>query len=200
MKLAFQGPGIFTTIRKSGVEPKKVYAQIQIHMNFTAGQLQVRLGTPQTIAGFGVTTRITPVLLNQTVGTFNPGYTLGNVQSRKRGGSQVSEKITVSSRAAVLGQKFEWLAREFLEHECGGEQARLDRIQPHAIFVVRNTFGFMSHEHGIYEPGDRLLITKATSLDVHTDVFHLGRKQASVEWSRKAFDSLVKAFTIEIVN
>jgi hypothetical protein len=165
-------------------------------MTTTIDGVSIKHGETHTYRHFGHKTLVTPVMLAVPYENFREGKIIGKIQTRHIFGMRRQESATFSRDAAVLGHDYDWLVREFKDNECGGRQARLNRIQPAREYCATRTFGYLAHNPCIYERGDLILVKAADTDTITTEVSRTARPTQTLQWTRESFEALINTFAI----
>jgi len=165
-------------------------------MTTTIDGVSIKHGATHTCRHFGYKTLVTPVMLAATYENFAEGKIIGTIQTRHIFGRRRQESVTFTRDAAVLGHDYGWLVREFKDNDCGGRQARLNRIQPGREYCATRTFGYLAHNPCIYARGDLILVTAADTDTIRAKVVRTGSATETLRWKRESFEALIDTLAI----
>ena len=164
-------------------------------MKVTVKDLTLTTGATKTQSFGNHSTRTTPVILAEPYRQFRAGTEIGRIQTtRYKSGRQSSASF--AHGMAVLHHDRDWLVRQFKEEECGEREARLERIRPGQVYLIRRTFGYLPHAVCCYEPGCVIKVTASNHASVETQVTHPKDKPRIVRWKSDAFRSLVESLAL----
>ena len=165
-------------------------------MTIAIDDVRIKHGETHIYNHCGYKTLVTTVMLAAPYSNFPEGKIIGTIQTRHFFGTRRQESATFNHGRAVLGHDYDWMVREFKDNECGGRQARLNRIQPGREYCATRTFGYLAHNPCIYARGDLILVKEIDTNTITTDVTGTGRTTQTLQWKRESFDALINTFAI----
>lgn len=165
-------------------------------MTTTIDGVSIKHGATHTYRHFGYKTLVTPVMLAAPYENFPKGKIIGQIQTRHIFGMRRQESATFTRDTAVLGHDYDWLVREFKDNDCGGRQARPNRIEPGREYCATRTFGYLAHNPCIYGRGDVIVVTAADTATITTEVIRTARPTQTLPWKRESFEALINTFAI----
>lgn len=180
----------------------------EANASFTVGKASLMLGATVIHQGFNYATHISPVLLAEPYRGHPTGTQIGWTQTRT-GYRRHEPALTSGLRGyCVQGITYDWLVREFDEHNCGDFQARKDSIQPGAVFTATRIFGYLGKDHPCYVPGDSVRVDSLEGSQVLTTVTRQTPPQGTrpgvfllhLKWDLEALQSLVSDYALRLTD
>ena len=165
-------------------------------MTTTIDGVSIKHGETHSYRHFGYKTLVTPVMLAAPYLNFPEGKIIGKMQTRHIFGKRHQQSTTFTHDRAVVGHDYDWLVREFKDNDCGGRQARLNRIPLGREYCATRTFGYLAHNPCIYGRGDVIVVTAAHPDTITTEIIRTARPTQTLPWKRESFEALINTFTI----